>query len=635
MALNDIAKLTSRIVDSRHPAFITSLLDWEKWRLTYEGGDGFLTKYLEKFTTREDNIDFQVRRRLTPIPSFAKSAINEIRDAIFQRMRDISRAGGSQAYRNAVAGEDLGVDRRGSSMNAFLGMKVLSEILVMGRVGIYVDNPVVAGDTLADTQGVRPYLYAYQVEDILSWSCTSPENPSEFQSLLLRDTCLNYDERTLLPLTTFQRFRLLWLDPNTGKVNLQFYDLNGQEVNREGLPSTGPTELDLTRIPFVMPQIGDSLIKDVCQHQIALLNLASRDVWYALQSNFPFYVEQRDMRAMGGHLKQAATADGTATTGGQGAANTNIDVGPQHGRAYDLNADAPSFIHPSAEPLRASIALQEKLEADIQKLVHLAVHSLPAQSPSAASKALDNAGLEAGLSHIGLILESTERAVAQHWASYENRNPEKQSVATIKYPDQYSLETDLDRVQKSDKLLRLMIALPGRQVKREIQKTIARLLLGGKVNVATLDKIMSEIDKSKYLTSDPNTIIQAVEAGLCGEQTGSEALGFDPEEYKQARDDHALRAQRILEAQAGNTFGPTTPKGSKQAGYSLTDPGLKARQQLETMGARGVPDLGTNPNAGSNEKTASRDNTLRAGKRRRIRGRGAKTRVTGEQPTGA
>ena len=33
----------------------------------------------------------------------------------------------------------------------------------------------------------------------------------------------------------------------------------------------GPVELELTRIPFVLLDIGDSLIKDVCHHQIALL----------------------------------------------------------------------------------------------------------------------------------------------------------------------------------------------------------------------------------------------------------------------------------------------------------------------------------------------------------------------------
>ena len=41
------------------------------------------------------------------------------------------------------------------------------------------------------------------------------------------------------------------------------------------------------------------MIKDVVNHQIALLNLGSSDVNYALKSNFPFYIEQKDQRAGG------------------------------------------------------------------------------------------------------------------------------------------------------------------------------------------------------------------------------------------------------------------------------------------------------------------------------------------------
>ena len=34
---------------------------------------------------------------------------------------------------------------------------------------------------------------------------------------------------------------------------------------------------------------------------------------------------------------------------------------------------------------------------------------------------MDNQGLEAGLSYIGLLLESAERQIAEIWAAYEER----------------------------------------------------------------------------------------------------------------------------------------------------------------------------------------------------------------------
>ena len=590
----------TRIIDSRYPNWLTTCSDWEKWRLTYRGGDEFRNKYLERFTSREDPNDFEARKRLTPVPSFAKAAINRIRNSIFQRMHDITRRDGSPAYQRAIAGLDQGVDRRGSTMNAFLGVKCLTDLLVMGRVGVFVDNSVVAGETLADVGNARPYLYPYQVEDILNWACTKPDDPSEFQAVLLRDTCMDYDQTTMLPLEKFQRMRLLWISPDTGLVNLQFYSTNGDPIDRDGNPS-GPIELELTRIPFVILDITDSLLKDICNHQIALLNLLSSDVNFALKANFPFYIEQRDLRAVGSHLKQAANPDGTATAGGQAAHDNEITMGATRGRAYDIKANPPAFINPSSDPLKASMDLREEIAQEISRLVNLGVEVLGSRMP-AGTQALDSGGLEAGLSYIGLVLESAERKIAEFWAAYEDRVVARRKVATIKYPDRYSLKTDKDRIEEATQLSKLMSSVPGQTVKREISKSITQALLGGKVSVETITKVNAEIDESLYTTSDPTTILAAVEAGLCGEKTGSMALGFSETEHIQAKKDHAERAARVAQAQA-------SVKGSNNSGG---DPA-----------ARGVPDLSANPSASRQEKKQGRDRTLHDSKRRRVRGQGA------------
>jgi hypothetical protein len=590
---------TLSLIDSRHPGYLSGMTDWGKWRLTYDGGDSFRDAYLERFSTREDQADFATRKAVTPVPAFAKAAINDIRNAIYQRLRDVVRKGGSEVYQAAVNGHNLGVDHRGSTMNAFLGVKVLTELLVMGRVGVFVDHPLIpAGATLANVSRPSPYLYKYDIEDILSWTCSKPEAPSEFQAVLLRDTTMQYDPSTMLPTLSVQRYRYLWMEG--GHVHLQFYNLQKEKVDREGLPG-GPMVLELDRIPFVMLDLGGSLIKDVCQQQIALLNLGSSDVNYALRSNFPFYIEQKDMRAVGAHLKHAATEDGTATSGGQAAADASIKVGATHGRTYDKGMNPPAFINPSAEPLRASLELQDRLKRDIRELVNLAVSSL-AVRVSAESKAMDNQGLEAGLSYIGLLLESAERQIAEFWAAYEERNPNKRELATIKYPERYSLKSDAERIKEAQDLQKLMGAVPGRRVKRELAKGIVQTLLGGKIGMDDLSTINREIDAAHYTTSDPQTIILAAQAGLVGEKTSSIALGFDDDEYLEARKDHAERVKRIAEAQGMDGDG--------------SDPA-----------ARGVSDLSADPNAGKEEKAASRSTDLRDTTASRVRGRG---RFTGE-----
>lgn len=586
----------TRIIDSRHPNFFAGVHEWEEFRLTYRGGEEFLLRYLEHFSARETSEDFQARRALTPIPGFAKTAINEIRNSIFQRMADVVRRDGSMAYQNAIAGLDGGVDRRGATMNSFIGKTVLEELLVMGRCGVFVDMPVVEGPTLADATGKRPYLYAYSIEDILSWSATKPENPNEFQSLLLRDSYISYDHRTMLPLNMSQRYRMLWIDQNTGLVNLQFYDLKGDEVDRDGNPG-GPYELQLTRIPFVMVDIGDSLIKDVCRHQIALLNLGSSDVNYALKANFPFYTEQRDSRAVGHHLKHSANESGTATSGGQGAGDREMKVGVTQGRYYDMNAERPGFIHPSPEPLRASITLQEKLENDIRKLVMLAVVNLGTRT-SAESKQMDNQGLEAGLSFIGLVLEGAERRIADYWSAYEERVEKRRNVATIKYPDRYSLKSDKDRIEEADELSDLIHSVPSRTAKKEIQKVVVTKLLSGHVKVDTLQKIYNEIDEAAFTTSDPDVIIRAKEAGLVGEKVSSLALGFPEGEHLVAREDHVARIKRIAETQAA-------------ANDDQGDPA-----------SRGVDDLSGDPaSAGREEKAESRNTDLKDTTKKPVRGK--------------
>ena len=91
-----VVEYITNIVEVRHPSYLSSLLDWRKWRICYNGGEYFRKLYLQKFTAREDERDFQDRLDMTPIPTYSRVAIDDVRNAIFQRMRDTTRRGGSQ-----------------------------------------------------------------------------------------------------------------------------------------------------------------------------------------------------------------------------------------------------------------------------------------------------------------------------------------------------------------------------------------------------------------------------------------------------------------------------------------------------------------------------------------------------------
>lgn len=596
-----------RFIDTRHPMYLNDMMYWEEWRECYEGGPEYVNRNLRQFSERESAKDFENRKFFTPIPNYAGSAINDIRNSIFQRLRDVTRRDGSNSYMRASAGEIGGVDNKGASMQHFIGITVLTELLVMGRVGIYTDMPQLTGETLADIGSARPYVYHYPVEDILSWTVLKPEQPGDFRAVLLRDRGVDHNVDIApgisLPSGTYTRYRLMWLDEYTGKVHMKLYNEDQLPIDFNGsLTDDTPIVLNLNRIPFRVVNIFGSLLKNVYKHQVALLNLGSSDVSYAIQANYPFYVEQKDLRASGEHLRQYVADDGTTQTSDNTNPGNEMKVGVTRGRVYDMKANAPGFIHPSSEPLLASIKLQEKLEDDIRKLVNLEVQNkVGARTVSAEAMKLSDQGLEAGLSFIGLVLEGAERGIAEDWASYENAVPTKRQIAVVKYPDRYSLKDDKDRIEEAGSLAELMYKVPGQTVKRELAKNIVTALLSGRVSVGRMDEIFKEIDDADYTTSDPDTIIKAHEEGLCGDQVASMALGFPEGEYLKARDDHAERAARIVEAQA-------SVKGA------------------EKPAARGVGDMSADNGEGEDEREEASDKSTNLEGKEPVRGEADKVK---------
>jgi len=589
----------------RHPLFENNILEWEKWRIVFEGGELFRNRFLEMTSKREDPLDFKLRKKMTPIPSFSKSAITEVKNSIFQRMVDVARRDGPDSYQKAITGVDFGVDFKGSSMNNFIGQQVLPELLLMSRVGIMIDSPDTIGTTLKDSQGLRPYLYRYQAEDILSWS-ERPGRPDEFDAVLLRDFV--EIKRGRLPSETLERFRFMFIDETDDKVHVQFFRsepaktettaILGQptgvqtkakevQIDAQGEPTDQDIILDMNIIPFVIVELSHSLMADIADHQIALLNLESLDINFAIKSNTVFYTEQQDERSMSSHIHGPANPDSSGTEAEAGANRPQeIELGSTKGRIYSKGLDQPAFIHPSAEPLLASITKQEKLKQDIRRLLHLAVSAIEPRSASAESKQLDQHGLEAGLSNIGLILESAERKIATYWTLYLTATTKP---ASIKYPEKYSLRSDEDRRKEAESLENLRDIIPSDKYQKSISKEIVRIVLGSKLSNEDLDKIFSEIDSAEAFSANPLTLFEAVERGGLCLKSMAKLLGYSEDEPDKAAKDHATRLARISQAQSAQ----------------------RLADALE--GARGLEDLsGTPGTEGASEKQQANDTTEQA-----------------------
>ena len=593
-SVSNMVKVGSNLPSITHPYYKKSYENWFKWRLTYEGGDAFIRKYLEKFSNREDDKDFRARRRITYCPAFAKAAINEVRNAVYKRCSDITREGGPKSYQIAVEGKNNGVDLLGSTMNYFMCVKVLKELLVMSRVGIYVDMPSDIGTTLLDKKDKRPYLYMYQAEDIRSYTLDHDVNSNEYSSVLLCDHDYSYEGETNLPVSDIARYRYLYIKQTEEGRQVwcrmctedgDYIDENGQvyETNSDAKDEYDYRVGNLTKIPFTMLDINSSLLSDAANYQIAHLNIASGDIWYASRANYPFYIEPFDPKSTSPYIKRESTnefdeTDRFSTTTVTNTANAEeITTGPTRGRRYPVGTNQPQFIHPSPEPLRASMAKQDQLKAELRQLIQLSLSALNPTSGSAQSKALDQQGLENGLTYLAMILQYAEERIGTFWAIYEG----SLSTPEVQYPEQYQL-LNPDEVDKEiESLTKLCDRTTSMTLKKRCMKIIAELKVSSYVQRQEMEQIYSEIDSADVVVADVNSIKTDLEAGLVSLPTASTARGYPKGETDKAAEDHAARLARIQAAQ--------TP--------------------IESAGARGISDLSADPGAGSKEKAAVADQT--------------------------
>ena len=296
---------------------------------------------------------------------------------------------------------------------------------------------------------------------------------------------------------------------------------------------------------------------DIANYQITLMNLASADVSFLLRANFPFYVEQFDPKSENYYQRRPAISssvdeDGTTIVyegtaeDAETSKNQEIAAGPSAGRRFPVGLDMPSFIHPSSEPVTASMEKQDELKRDIKALARLAVSSMRPSMASAESKGYDERSLEAGLSAIGLELEQGERNVARFWSMYENLTG---TVPTIKYPTKYSLRTDNDRRDEAEELRKSMKNSPSITYQREALKEIVNIDMAHRVSLETLKKIEGEIDTAEVIFSDPDVLNGDVELGLIDPESASKAKNYPEGVVEKAKIAHAERAKRILEAQ--------------------------------------------------------------------------------------
>jgi hypothetical protein len=284
--------------------------------------------------------------------------------------------------------------------------------------------------------------------------------------------------------------------------------------------------IQIPEIPFTIEDIGGSLIEDVVNHQIALLNMNSADVTYAIRSNFPFYVEQKNLQVASFTRKLDEKGDEVSVN------DDRVQRGTAKGVAYGVNMDAPSFIAPPSEPLEVSMKKEDQLKDEIADIVGMSVANAQASYSSVESKRYGDRSLESGLARIGLEICRGENKIAQFWAMYEGTDPTK---ALVTYPEDYNMLTNEQRTERALKLLELVESVPSQAFKKQLVKDAIDIACGTHISVEDVQSMKKEIDLLTVIATNPEAIREDMKEGLVSGDVASEARGYPKGDAKKAR----------------------------------------------------------------------------------------------------
>lgn len=584
-----------RIIKFRHPDYCTQETNVQLYRDAWTGGQEFVSKYLVQSSKREDPQDLRERQAITPCPAISKASIIEISDQISSRLSEVMRKDGPSTYIEAANGDKAGVDKLGSSMNVFVKNHILGELLAMGCVGVYIDRPDLPDNfTQLDTIGRRPYLYTFKREDILAWVPDESSEANQFKVLLLRENYLETDPLYGLPTRWTTRYRFLKLENDS--VEIRLFNDKGEQINTAGQRSPKVYDIKLKVMPFVLFQISESLLTDIAMYQVVLMNMGSADISYVLKSNFPFYTEQYDPKTEPGLYKtndvtginrDAANVNYTRLTD---SAKNEIEVGNMHGRRHPINTSTPSFIHPSSEPLVASMKKEEQLKLEIRQMLSLWTNVVK----SVSTEEKEDQSEQNGLNNVGIELQHGECQVMRIWGLYDDG---KETKGTVTYPTNYSSKTDRQRREEAKEINELKSAIPSVDYQKETAKLSARALFQGKLSQEKLEKMCQQIDDAETMTCDVEEIAKDLEGGLVSQDLASIARGYPKGEVEKAKKDQAERLALIQKSQM-------------------------AEAALKNPGARGVNDASPLPKQdATGEKKAVQVDTIKDTSKQRGEGK--------------
>ena len=553
-----------KLVDARHPEWTSMNKTWTKHRLTYNGGDEFIEAFLTEYSRREDSQDYEVRKQLTYNENHAGSLIDMIRNALMVKMPEVTRLG-DPAYIEMVADN---VDMRNSSMSTFIGLEVVPLLLSVGKRLVGIDAPAIynspnAPRTRADDLGEgQPYVWAFDAEDLLSWSY---DDNMDFVVTLNREDKDIVDPNTGLIVGSREQYRFMMRIDEGQAVAIPTPDGDTQVIPGPGVlvrvldkddkDLEFPVVLNIPKIPIIEFRLVDSLLTDISDMQIAHMNLGSTDMSFLFRGNFPIYTEQYD--------KNKATIKPLGSRRTVTALDNEIsdrdrvveedqrprvrEPGNQRGIRYATETERPGFIAPPTENLKASMEKQSTLAQNMRALLNLSLVSLTvkAAEQSGKSKEADRVGEEAALAYIASELETGERTISDFVHMFLGA-PEAER--DVRYPVGHTLKTAEERRAEADELGKQLSTIRSPSYRKALEKRIAEVLLKAQVTPEELVQIKKEIDEAVQFDDNKeraDMIQKDVAAGILSREDAERLRMYPDGTSAAAQVERELEAERL------------------------------------------------------------------------------------------
>lgn len=483
---------------------LTDGMTIRNYRLAYEAGEDFINQHLYMYS--DDEEDFTTRRQLAYCPAYAKALINEVKTKLASQLHTITRVSDKRVLER-YAGKDGGVNGADGTMTTFIISELLPELLPMGKVGVLVEGTPTG-----------PAYKVFKREQILEYKYTG--NKLTYLKLLDGDNVHTFTKDDVVTYTLHT---------------------SGEKV--------ATSTLDIDFIPFEILDIKQPLMAEIWRHQVALLNIEASDVYYIYKANYPRYTEQRDRRSADVYAKS----------------DSDLPKKQKHGvlkgRVYDVGTDRPGFIHPSPDPLYASMQKENQIKEQMARLVDVSLSELGGE------------GVDSGLASIAAELERGENALGRMFAKML-----LVSDFTAIYPTVFTLKSDDDRIEEATKLSATMASVPSVTYRKEVCKQTARLILQGKISADKLAAIEAEIEALPVIIQDPDKLVEHVETGIIDRVSAALASGYTAEGAIKAMEEKISLMQHIVAAQVSKLDVGARAGGDRETGTTAASDEKKISQ---------------------------------------------------------